>query len=186
VARCRNQLDHRSCRLPSSSVARILIPVVLPPGWASELTRPLSTKSSATVTIGIWCCAGKYKVDVPFCHSYLAGTRPRPVRAGAVALRRARRSCRKDPHSGLPRPIGSAWLFRHASPAQAALQQVHGGVRRTELHAVLRSTRTERGHCRAISATPQIGRRRDNERPGASSKRTITSAARLSFVDASL
>ena len=29
-----------SCRLPSSSVARMLIPVVLPPGRASEFTSP--------------------------------------------------------------------------------------------------------------------------------------------------
>ena len=36
-----------SSRLPSSSVARKLMPVVLPPGWASEVTNPLSTKSSA-------------------------------------------------------------------------------------------------------------------------------------------
>jgi hypothetical protein len=37
----------------------MLTPVVLPPGWASELTNPLSTRSSAPARIGI--------VRVAFC-----------------------------------------------------------------------------------------------------------------------
>ncbi len=42
-----------SCRLPSSSVARMLTPVVLPLGRASEFTSPSPTISSAIATIGM-------------------------------------------------------------------------------------------------------------------------------------
>src|SRR5262245_10569502 len=49
-----------SCRLPSSSVARMLMPVVLPPGLARERTSPAASMSSATPRMGIvrvTCCA---------------------------------------------------------------------------------------------------------------------------------
>ena len=42
-----------SSRLPLSSVARRLTPVVLPFGWASEVTSPEPIVSSAIPTIGI-------------------------------------------------------------------------------------------------------------------------------------
>lgn len=42
-----------SCRLPSSSVARMLIPVVFAPGRLSDCTSPAATMSSAMPTIGI-------------------------------------------------------------------------------------------------------------------------------------
>ncbi len=42
-----------SWRLPSSKGVRMLIPVVLPPGRASEATRPSATMSSLMPMIGI-------------------------------------------------------------------------------------------------------------------------------------
>ena len=42
-----------SCRLPSSSVARMLIPVGFAPGRLSDCTSPAATMSSAMPTIGI-------------------------------------------------------------------------------------------------------------------------------------
>jgi hypothetical protein len=42
-----------SCRLPSSSVARTLTPVVLPPGLASELTNFDPSMSSVNASIAL-------------------------------------------------------------------------------------------------------------------------------------
>jgi hypothetical protein len=55
-----------SCRFPSSSVARMLIPVVLPPGLARERTRPAATMSSATPRMGtvrVACCAARIAIS---------------------------------------------------------------------------------------------------------------------------
>src|SRR5262245_62979782 len=46
-----------SCRLPSSSEARSVTPVVLPPGLANERTNPWPTMSSVKARIGIWGAA---------------------------------------------------------------------------------------------------------------------------------
>jgi hypothetical protein len=42
-----------SCRLPSSSAAKMLVPVVLPSGHAIEFTNPDPTMSSVLPRIGI-------------------------------------------------------------------------------------------------------------------------------------
>ena len=57
-----------SCRLPSSSVARMLTPVVLPPGRASERTSPDPTISSVNPRIGIVAvarCAARIAASPP-------------------------------------------------------------------------------------------------------------------------
>src|SRR5262249_55407019 len=57
-----------SCRFPSSSGARRLTPVVLPPCLASELTKPDTTMSSVNARMGT--------VVVAFCAALVAGSPP--------------------------------------------------------------------------------------------------------------
>src|SRR5213078_1100274 len=55
-----NSSISNSCLLPSSSGAKRLTPVTLPPGWTSDRANPSATMSSATPTIGV---AGRHGLD---------------------------------------------------------------------------------------------------------------------------
>ena len=97
----------------------MLIPVALPPGWASEGTKPLSTRSSATMRIGI--CSGRLLHD--------AG-------AGIARLLRA-------PDGGVEKRCAAQQKHQLApshSMTSSARVRIEGGTARPSALAVLRLT----------------------------------------------
>jgi hypothetical protein len=117
-----------SCRLPSSSEARSVTPVVLPPGLASERTNPWPTMSSVKARIGIWAiarCAARTAASPPTpitstpdfassaaCSSICSTRRPYPRSSTArfwPSMKPSRRSSAKKRHM-----IGRlAWTGEH-------------------------------------------------------------------------
>ena len=101
-----------SCRLPSSSVARMLIPVVLTPGWARDSTNLSCRTSSLTVRIGMFRVAFSARRECP---------KSRRLRSRRPPFRRALSQPPGHPHSASrndPRSVNSGLRQTPTEPAR--------------------------------------------------------------------
>jgi len=85
-----------SCRLPSSSVARMFVPVVLPSGRANDLTSPDPTMSAVLPRMGIVvvaCCRARIAVspvannDIDLCFNQLRGELWNQINVGSKLVK---------------------------------------------------------------------------------------------------